>query len=63
MCRFKAFMLLRFYLLKYNDTIIVQSGVFVNTKRHKKATAKGNFAAAFLVKITKFTCVKHHRSS
>lgn len=61
-CRFKAFMLLRFYLLKYNDTIIVQSGVFVNTDRHKKATAKGNFAVAFLVKITKFTCVKHHRS-
>lgn len=29
----------------------------------KKAAAKGDFAAVFLVKITKFTCVKHQRSS
>ena len=47
MCRFKAFMLLRFYLLKYNDTIIVQSGVFVNTKRHKKSHRKGRFCGSF----------------
>jgi hypothetical protein len=47
MCHFKAFMLLRFYLLKYNDTIIVQSGVFVNTDRHKKSHRKGKFCGSF----------------
>ena len=40
-------MLLRFYLLKYNDTIIVQSGVFVNTDRHKKSHRKGKFCGSF----------------
>lgn len=43
-------MLLRFYLLKYNDTIIVQSGVFVNTDRHKKSHRKGRFCGSFFGK-------------
>ena len=57
-------MLLRFYLLKYNDTIIVQSGVFVNTDRHKKSHRKGRFCGSFFgenheVYLCKTFCAKH----
>ena len=64
MCHFKAFTLLRFYLLKCNDTIIVQSGVFVNTDRHKKSHRKGRFCGSFFgenheVYLCKTFCAKH----
>ena len=63
MCHFKAFTLLRFYLLKYNDIIIVQSGVFVNTDRHKKSHRKGRFCGSFFGENHEAYLCKNQRSS